>query len=47
MLTVTKEFSGRIPRTSAALTTHGRERLTAHWRNLDQIARDARRWRPV
>ena len=47
LLTVTKEFVGRVPRTTAALTSGGRERVAAHWRDLDQIGREARRWRPA
>jgi DNA-binding transcriptional ArsR family regulator len=47
LVTVTKEFVGRVPRTSAALTRDGRQRLDAHWRDLDRLARDARRWRPA
>jgi len=46
LVTVTKEFVGRIPRTNAALTPEGRERLAAHWHHLQTLARDARRWRP-
>jgi DNA-binding transcriptional ArsR family regulator len=47
LVTVSKEFVGRIPHTTAALTPHGRERLDVHWRDLQQLARDARRWRPA
>jgi DNA-binding transcriptional ArsR family regulator len=47
LVTVTKEFVGRIPRTNAALTPQDRERLAAHWRDLQSLARDTRRWRPV
>ena len=46
LITVTKQFSGRIPHTSAALTADGRTRLAAHWRDLERLARDTRRWRP-
>jgi DNA-binding transcriptional ArsR family regulator len=46
LVTVAKEFVGRVPRTTVALTAHGRDRLDAHWRDLDRLARDARRWRP-
>jgi DNA-binding transcriptional ArsR family regulator len=47
LVAVTKEFVGRVPRTGVALTPVGRERLTAHWRDLQRLARDARRWRPT
>jgi DNA-binding transcriptional ArsR family regulator len=47
LVSVTKEFVGRIPGTSAALTPDGRERLAAHWRDLHTLAHDARRWRPA
>jgi DNA-binding transcriptional ArsR family regulator len=45
LVTVTKDFVGRIPRTNAALTPEGRDRLAAHWRDLQSLARDTRRWR--
>jgi hypothetical protein len=47
LVTVTKEFVGRVPRSGAALAPEGRERLAAHWRDLQRLGRDARRWRPV
>jgi len=47
LVTVTKTFVGRTTRTEAALTPVGRERLTSHWQDLEQLARDARRWRPA
>ena len=47
LVAVTKEFVGRVPRTGAALTPLGREQLAAHWRDLERLARDARRWRPT
>jgi hypothetical protein len=31
---------------AVALTSAGRKRITAHWRDLEQLARDAHRWRP-
>jgi len=46
LVAVTKEFVGRVPRTSVALTPVGRDRLAAHWRDLERLARDAHRWRP-
>ena len=46
LVTVTKEFVGRITRTNATLTPEGRERLAAHWQRLQTLARDTRRWRP-
>jgi len=46
LVSVTKDFVGRVPRTAAALTPVGRERLAAHWRDLQRLQRDADRWRP-
>jgi DNA-binding transcriptional ArsR family regulator len=46
LVMVTKEFVGRMPRTEVALTPQGRERLAAHWHDLERLAHDARRWRP-
>ena len=47
LVTVTKEFVDRVPRTVAALTPLGREQLATHWRDLERLARDTRRWRPT
>ena len=45
LVTITKEFVGRVSRMAATLTTLGRDRLAAHWRDLERLARDTRRWR--
>ena len=47
LVSVTKEFVGRVPRTQVALTPGGRERLEAYWRELQKLARAARHWRPT
>ena len=47
LIVVSKEFVGRSPRTTVGLTQAGRERVTAHWSDLEQLARAARRWRPT
>jgi DNA-binding transcriptional ArsR family regulator len=44
LVTVTKGFVGRVPRTAATLTPDGRARIAAHWQQLEQLARDASRW---
>jgi len=47
LVVVSKEFLGRTPHTTVGLTTAGRDRVAAHWQDLQQLARAARRWRPT
>jgi DNA-binding transcriptional ArsR family regulator len=46
LIVVSKEFVGRTPRTTVKLTPAGRDRVTTHWQDLEQLGRAARRWRP-
>ncbi|HEU4426189.1 MAG TPA: transcriptional regulator [Pilimelia sp.] len=46
LVTMTKEFVDRVPRTTVALTDDGRDRVEAYWRDLERLRRAARRWRP-
>jgi DNA-binding transcriptional ArsR family regulator len=46
LVNLTKEFVGRVPRTTLTLTGDGRDRVEAYWRELERIGRAARRWRP-
>jgi DNA-binding transcriptional ArsR family regulator len=47
LIVISKEFIGKTPRTTVGLTPAGHDRVTAHWRDLEQLARAARRWRPT
>ena len=47
LIAISKEFVGKTPRTTVGLTQAGRDRVTAHWQDLEQIGRAARRWRPT
>ena len=47
LIVISKEFIGKTPRTTVRLTPAGRDRVTAHWQDLEQLARAARRWRPT
>ncbi len=38
-VTVTKEFVGRTPRTSFAITEAGRQALRRYWRAMDELRR--------
>lgn len=42
LLTLTKSFVGRTPRTAVAITGQGRTRLAAHWRTLTELRENAR-----
>ena len=40
-VTVTKEFAGRLPRTSYALTATGRQALTQYWGTMERLRKQA------
>jgi DNA-binding MarR family transcriptional regulator len=37
LITVEKSFVGKKPHTRVALTSHGRERVSTHWEQLDRL----------
>lgn len=39
LIAVEKSFVGKKPHTRVALTAHGRERISAHWEQLDRLKR--------
>ena len=45
LIRIAKGFDGKIPWTHASLTEDGRAKVEAHWRNLDRIRSQAKRWR--
>jgi DNA-binding transcriptional ArsR family regulator len=44
LIEISKGYEGKIPWTRAALTANGRERVDAHWRNLEELRGRARKW---
>jgi DNA-binding transcriptional ArsR family regulator len=46
LVSMAKEFVGRVPRTTITLTGEGCDRVEAYWRDLERLSRAARRWRP-
>ncbi len=40
-VTVTKEFAGRVPRTTYAITKPGREALRAYWEAMEHLRKQA------
>ena len=47
LITITKGYRGRVPRTTVDLKAAGREALRAHWKRLEQLWRAAKAWRPA
>jgi DNA-binding transcriptional ArsR family regulator len=45
LVEILKGHEGKIPWTRAALTAGGRERVEAHWSNLEKLRGRARKWR--
>ena len=46
LVAIQKDFVGKTPRTRISLTPEGRTQIEDHWRQLEQLGRDARSWRP-
>ncbi|NDJ33532.1 MAG: transcriptional regulator [Chloroflexi bacterium] len=46
LLTVEKDFDGKIPRTTLALTEKGRETIVAYWEQMERLREAVDRWRP-
>lgn len=44
LVEIRKGHEGKIPWTRTALTQSGRERVEAHWRNLEKLRSRARKW---
>ena len=45
LVAVEKGYEGKIPWTRARLTSDGRVRVEAHWRDLERLRGKAKRWR--
>ena len=45
LVAIRKGFEGKIGWTKAGLTADGREKVEAHWRNLERLRKRARVWR--
>ena len=45
LVAIRKGFEGKIPWTRAGLTADGREKVEAHWRNLERLRKRAKVWR--
>lgn len=45
LIAIAKGFEGKIPWTRASLTKEGRERVEAHWQDLERIRSRSRTWR--
>jgi DNA-binding transcriptional ArsR family regulator len=45
LVAIRKGFEGKIPWTRAALTVDGRDKVEAHWQNLERLRSRARKWR--
>jgi DNA-binding transcriptional ArsR family regulator len=45
LVEIRKGFAGKVPWTRARLTPGGRQRVEAHWRNLERLRSKARKWR--
>ena len=45
LISLTRSFSGKVPRTVVRLTTTGRSAIRAHWQRLEQTRRAAAGWK--
>jgi len=46
MVTVEKEFVGKIPNTRIGITRAGRSAVERHWKRLDQLRQASLEWSP-
>ena len=46
LVTVEKEFVGKIPNTRISITKLGRSAVERHWKRLDQLRQASLRWSP-
>jgi DNA-binding MarR family transcriptional regulator len=46
LVRIDKQFAGKTPTTVVRLTAEGDAAIERHWRQLDRLRQDARRWRP-
>ena len=44
LVSIEKEFVGKVPNTHVALTRSGRVAIERHWKRLDELRRDASNW---
>src|SRR5215467_13049476 len=47
LVAITKSFKGKVPHTSVALTSSGRDAIRGHWKRLEQLRRAAAKWKPA
>lgn len=45
LVAIRKGFEGKVPWTRIGLTAEGREKVEAHWGNLERLRSRAKRWR--
>jgi DNA-binding transcriptional ArsR family regulator len=45
LVTVTKEFDGKTPRTLLSLTPEGEQAISAYWANMQRLHADISAWR--
>ena len=46
LVTIGKEFVGKIPQTRLSLTDAGRTAIDAYWKTMDRLRKETRRSRP-
>jgi DNA-binding MarR family transcriptional regulator len=44
LISTSRGFAGKVPKTVVRLTPNGRSAVRAHWRRLEQMRRDASGW---
>jgi len=46
LVSITKAFNGKMPRTTVAISAAGKLAIERHWRRLEQLRDEVRRWIP-
>jgi DNA-binding transcriptional ArsR family regulator len=47
LITITKQFAGKVPQTLARLTAEGRHRTARHWDRLGELRQQTVDWQPT
>ncbi len=45
LVNIDKQFVGKVPNTTVRLTPLGRKAIEQHWRQLESLRKDARKWK--
>lgn len=45
LVAIEKAFDGKIPRTTVTLTVDGKKQIESHWKELERIRTESKKWK--